>query len=90
VNDDDWNFDDIDKPTNNKNTAKKFGIDNDDGIDYNTYDLNKLSDYEIQKHKKKMDKVYEQHFVKPTDPTFVYDKRVEFKHASSDVEESWD
>ncbi|CDW80508.1 UNKNOWN [Stylonychia lemnae] len=88
--DDDWNFEDIEKPKNNKGAkGNKLNSDSDDGIDYNTLNLNKLSDYEIQKHKKKMDKKYEQNFVKPTDPTFVYDKRKDFKPPASG-DDSWD
>jgi CEP19-like protein len=58
-------------------------------VDYNTLNLNKLSDREIQMHKKKMDKQYEKNFVKPNDPNFVYDKRIEFKQPVN-VEESWE
>jgi hypothetical protein len=37
-----------------------------------------------------MDKVYEKNFVKPTDPNFIYDKRVEFKASKGKIDESWD
>ena len=36
-----------------------------------------------------MDKKYEQNFVKPTDPNFVYDKRKEFKPPATG-DDSWD
>ena len=49
-----------------------------DPIDYDSLDLNKLSNEELAKHKKKMDKIYEKNFVKPGDPNFVYDKRKQF------------
>jgi hypothetical protein len=42
----------LDKP---KNTATKKKEDSDDEIDYNTYNLNKLSDWELKKVKQKMD-----------------------------------
>jgi hypothetical protein len=36
-----------------------------------------------------MDKVYEKNSVKPNDPNFVYDKRIQFKEPAK-VEESWE
>ncbi len=39
-----------------------------EGIDYDSLDLNKLSNEEIAMHKRKMDKLYEKNFVKPGDP----------------------
>lgn len=41
-------------------------------------------------HKQKMEKIYEKNFVKPNDPSFVYDKRVEFKNNAGNFAESWD
>ena len=38
-----------------------------------------------------MDKVFDKNFVKPNDPNFVYDKRMQFKPpAKVDVEDSWE
>jgi len=48
------------------------------GIDYNTYDLNKLDDDTLQKHKTVMDKKYNENFVSKDNPNFQYDKRVDF------------
>ena len=77
---DEWNFDDIDKP-------KPTKVNND--VDYDKLDLNKLDDSELNKHKKKMDVLFEKNFIKPNDPKFVYDKRKEFK-STAVVDESWD
>jgi hypothetical protein len=50
-----------------------------------------LSTEEIARHKKKMDKVFDKNFVKPNDPGFVYDKRIQFKApANHEIEESWE
>lgn len=97
-NDDDWNFDDLDKPANSKHANnKKSGYDSDhddeDGVDYNTYNLNKLSDWELKKHKDKMEKKFQKNYIKPGDPGFVYDKRIEFKRVDNsgfDEDDSWD
>ena len=48
-------------------------------FDYNTTDLNKLSDAEIRAHKKAMDKDYLKNFVGQGDPNFTYDTRTDFK-----------
>eukprot|EP00347_Sterkiella_histriomuscorum_P023215 403335509 len=99
--DEDWNFEDIEKPkpSNNTKTTNKFDSkdsdsDNENEIDYNTYNLNKLSNSELQKHKKKMDKKFDKNFVPPTDPNFVYDKRKEFKPSTTKIsgggDDSWD
>lgn len=61
----------------------------DDEVDYNSFNLNKLSDMELAKHKKKMDEQYNKNFVKPNDPNFVYDKRINFKQPAN-IEESWE
>ena len=58
-------------------------------VDYNTLNLNKLSDSELEKHKRVMDQEFERKQVRPTDPGFVYDKRREFKRAKAD-DDSWD
>jgi hypothetical protein len=87
-NDDDWNFDDIEKPKSNNvkpaattttkpnntkpntsqakdpwgttNTKSAWDL-NDDvkNVDYNTFNLNKLSDWELEKHKAIMEKKFE-------------------------------
>jgi len=36
-----------------------------------------------------MDKVYNKNIIKPNDPHFVYDKRIQFSKPAS-VEESWE
>ena len=46
--------------------------------DYQNKNLNKLSDNELAKHKKAMDKEFDKNFVKPSDDGFVYDKVVDF------------
>ena len=64
-----------------------------DNIDYDSLDLNKLSNEEIARHKKRMDMMYEKNFVKPGDPGFVYDKRKQFhmpKNSNSGLEDSWE
>jgi len=76
--DDDWNLDDAD------NKAKEFS-----NFDYNKQDLNKLSNKELEQHKKKMDEKYYANFVSPNDPTFEYDKRVTFDPVQ-DQDNSWD
>lgn len=62
-----------------------------DPIDYDSLDLNKLSNEELAKHKKKMDRIYEKNFVKPGDPNFVYDKRKQFQMPkNAGLEDSWE
>ena len=87
----------MEKPVPKVNKAKtKFnsGYGSDDeyeATDYNTLNLNKLSQDEISKHKKIMDKKFDKNFVKAGDPGFVYDKRIEFKKGDAvKIEESWD
>jgi len=65
----DWNFDDIENKQDDIDISSK---------DYQHKNLNKLSDAELAREKKKMDKKFEQNFVKPNDPSFVYDKVVDF------------
>ena len=63
------------------------------GIDYNTYDLNKLDDLTLQRHKTVMDKKYNENFVSKDNPDFQYDKRVDFStqnNAQANDEDSWD
>lgn len=58
-------------------------------FDYDNSDLNKCSDYELKKHKKKMDENFSKNQLKPGDKGFQYDKRVTFD--KDDLEEnSWD
>lgn len=55
--------------------------------------MNKLTNEEIAAHKKKMDEKFNKNQLKPGDPGFVYDKRIEFtKKVENDEEEenSWD
>ena len=69
----DWNFDDLDK-------KEDAGLDIDiTDKHYQNRDLNKLSDWELAHEKKKMDKKFDENFVKPGDLNFVYDKVVDFK-----------
>lgn len=49
------------------------------GVDYNEFNLNKLSPEEVQVHKQRMDEVFQKNALKPGDAGFQYDKRIEFK-----------
>ena len=54
-------------------------------------DLNKLGDDEIKKKKEIMDETFNKNRIKPGDPDFVYDKRVDFeKELKEKVESGWD
>ena len=57
-------------------------------VDYQTFDLNKLSPEEVQAHKNRMDELFNKHAKKPGDAGFVYDMRQEFQ--AGDEECSWD
>ena len=57
-------------------------------IDYNKYDLNKLNDEELDKHKKQMDETFNKHHIDPKDSRFKYDIEVEFKTQPGNAE--WD
>ncbi|EAR83112.2 hypothetical protein TTHERM_01016150 (macronuclear) [Tetrahymena thermophila SB210] len=62
-------------------------------IDYDEYDLNKLSKSELDKVKQKMDQKFEQNRKKPGDKDFVYDVRESFDANESnqwDVSQSQD
>lgn len=63
-----------------------------DKIDYNNYNLNKLSTEQIAAHKKKMDEKFNKNQLKPGDAGFQYDKRVEFKKDDKQkkMDTSWD
>jgi CRISPR/Cas system CSM-associated protein Csm4 (group 5 of RAMP superfamily) len=50
----------------------------DDEIDYNNTNLNKLSQEEVQKHKNKMDVLFNKNQKKPGESGFIYDKQEEF------------
>ena len=58
-------------------------------IDYNKVDLNKLSDKELELHKKKMDEMYYKNYHDPKSKEFVYDIEQDFE-ADEQVDESWD
>ena len=62
-----------------------------DEFDYKNTDLNKCSEYELKKHKKKMDENFVQNQLKPGDPGYQYDKRVKFDYDHDELEQnSWD
>jgi hypothetical protein len=66
--DNDWDFEDVKEEKVIDIKAKE----------YQNKNLNKLSDEELAKHKKAMDKEFDKNFVKPNDKNFVYDKVVDF------------
>ena len=70
----DWDFEDLE------------GSEEED-IDYNKVNLNKLSKEEVQKHKDKMDVLFNKNNKKPGDPGFVYDKQEEFQ---PELDNEWD
>lgn len=78
--DSDWNFDDIKASNDNLDIGSK---------DYKLKNLNKLSDLELAREKQKMDIKFNENFVKPNDPKFVYDKVVDFSKQAKD-DNSWD
>ena len=57
-------------------------------IDYNNYDLNKLSDVELEKHKQKMEELFIKNNKDPKAHDFVYDLEVDFKPSQANAE--WD
>lgn len=60
-------------------------------FDYKNSDLNKCSEYELRKHKKKMEENFLKNQLKPGEPGFQYDKRVKFDYDEDELEEnSWD
>jgi len=61
-----WAFDDLED------------FDDEQQVDYNTTNLNKLSKEELQKHKDKMDILFNKNQKKPGEEGFVYDKQEEF------------
>ena len=61
-----------------------------DDVDYQTTNLNKLSPEEVQKHKDKMDVLFQQNRKKPGDPGFVYDVQEEFEpHEDNEWDEEF-
>ena len=46
------------------------------GVDYQNYDLNQLSDEELDAHKQHMEEQYIQNYKKPEDKGFIYDFQV--------------
>jgi hypothetical protein len=62
-------------------------MDDDKALDYNTVNLNKLSKEELQKHKNKMDVLFNKNYKKPGDAGFVYDKQAEF---APNEDNEWD
>jgi len=73
-----WAFDDLEDLDDEEDEEK---------IDYNSTNLNKLSKEELQKHKDKMDVLFNKNNKKPGDPGFVYDKQQEF---TPKEENEWD
>jgi hypothetical protein len=60
-------------------------------FDYANTNLNKLSDAELALHKQKMDLNFHKNQLKPGDPGFQYDKRIDFtKKTSQQKDTSWD
>lgn len=67
-------------------------------FDYNTADLNKLSDAELRAHKQVMDRDYYKNFVGKDDAGFKYDTRKDFKamreqalaNGAAGSEDDWD
>jgi hypothetical protein len=55
---------------------------------YRDFDLNKLTEQELEEHKKKMEKIYLKNAVMPDHKDFVYDKQVEFN--TDKYEAEWD
>jgi centrosomal protein CEP19 len=72
-----WGFDDL----------EDLEEDDEEKVDYNNTNLNKLSKEELQKHKDKMSVLFNKNQKKPGDSGFVYDKQEEFV-ANEDNE--WD
>jgi len=62
-------------------------VEDEDQVDYGTANLNKLSKEELQKHKDKMDVLFNKNQKKPGDQGFEYDKQEEFY---PDEDNEWD
>lgn len=102
--DDDWDFDDLDKKQDpprrdiEESDDKLLDPDYQRGIDiksreYQNENLNKLSDEELARRKRQMEKEFDKNFVKPGDAGFVYDKVVDFNNqpggGDSDYSDDW-
>ena len=59
----------------------------DEEIDYDNTNLNKLSNEELKKHKDKMNVLFSKNQAKPGDSNFIYDKQEEFHPQESN---EWD
>ena len=73
----------VQNTNNNSSNNEKEGngvwdLDDDEDVDYQTTNLNKLTPEEVKKHKDKMDVLFKQNQKKPGDPGFIYDKQEEF------------
>lgn len=68
---------------------KADNLDDLEGFDYDNSNLNKLSNAQLERHKLKMDQKFSKNALKPGDPGYVYDKRVDFKEMPKE-ENSWD
>lgn len=92
--DDDWNLDDDFDAKAKKKAEESYDDKFDDpdyqkGIDikskaYQNENLNKLSDEELARRKRQMDKDFDKNFLKPGDAGFVYDKVVDFNNQAND------
>ena len=47
-------------------------------FDYKNTDLNKMTDYQLQRHKQNMEQDFKKNVLKPGDKGFEYDKRVDY------------
>lgn len=81
----------VGKDKNEKNDKKSnfwaFDDVEDEEVDYTTANLNKLSKDELQKHKDKMDVLFNKNQKKPGEAGFIYDKQEEFQ---PEEENEWD
>lgn len=59
-------------------------------FDYKNTDLNKMSDWELERHKKNMETEFQKNNLKPGDKGFIYDKRIEFTRNGDKMDNSWD
>lgn len=75
-----------DDDENDKKNSQSDG-EQESSIDYGTFNLNKLTNEELQKHKDRMDKKFQRNSLKPGDIGYVYDKQEVF-HPQEENE--WD
>ena len=62
-------------------------------FDYQNTDLNKMTDYQLNRHKQNMDKEFSKKVVRPGDKDFEYDKRVDYSSqimSAQNGNTSWD